>query len=197
MVPSCVRAVTSDGWMENYRSSPMWSKGWLPLCLQCETIRQICNVQSQNYCFIVQMLLGKDSKKVYMVFKSLFGFCDKLMEQGLPASTHGPVLKPFKTVTPHKTWVTYVSASIPEVPWRRKHTFVTFVHAHLMTYSTTRSETIIVHDVWEWELTNFTIDKWMMSQLQWRSFKFPWKIRWATILWCMGHHWTLSREVVW
>jgi hypothetical protein len=43
----------------------------------------IFQVQSQNYCFIMKSLLGKDNKAAYEHFRDVFKFFDDVMANGL------------------------------------------------------------------------------------------------------------------
>jgi hypothetical protein len=55
---------------------------------------RIFNVQSRNYCFPIQSLLGKDTKDSYSEFSDFFRFFEQVQREGLPQSQHGPRIMP-------------------------------------------------------------------------------------------------------
>jgi hypothetical protein len=46
--------------------------------------------QSQNNCFALKILIGKDCKKAYKEFADFFQFFEQVKRYGLPESEHGP-----------------------------------------------------------------------------------------------------------
>jgi hypothetical protein len=59
------------------------------------------SVQSREFCFPIKILLAPDSKDLYKnEFAEFFKYFEDLGMNGLPASEHGPALKPFKIVSP-------------------------------------------------------------------------------------------------
>ena len=62
---------------------------------------RLFDCQSRNYCYVLKMLFGKDSKQVYKdVFQDVFNYAKILTEVGIAKSILGPVLKPFSIQLP-------------------------------------------------------------------------------------------------
>lgn len=64
-----------------------------PLCSHTEDLLgSAFACQSRNFCFIMKSLIGKDTKEAYAEFSDFFKFFEKVKNEGLPASVHGPRL---------------------------------------------------------------------------------------------------------
>ena len=66
----------------------------IPFCTDDGTFSRIFTNQSQNFCFAMKSLIGKDSKKAYKEFSDFFRFFEQVKKFGLPASELGPAIMP-------------------------------------------------------------------------------------------------------
>jgi len=102
-----------------------------PLCLNnVENYGRIFNNKSQNYCFAMQSLIGKDTKSTYQEFVDFFNFFENAKRLGLPASEQGSRIMPMDFGAP-RIYVVFGSALILVVAHGKMemHIFATCAHA--------------------------------------------------------------------
>jgi hypothetical protein len=67
----------------------------VPLCTaDDDSIGSISTNQSQNFCFAIKSLIGKDSKKAYKDFTDFFKFFENVKSFRLPTSELGLTIMP-------------------------------------------------------------------------------------------------------
>lgn len=83
------------------RSSCNWSKGWLTIGLPRRwTFGNLFHVQSRNYCFVMETLLGKNLTAAFQEFSDVFVFFLNLFKEGLPLDEQGPKFMPLLIWSP-------------------------------------------------------------------------------------------------
>ena len=89
---------------------------------------KLFDCQSQNHCFVLKMLFGKDSKQVYRdVFDGIFKYMKILVMTGIAESALGPALKPFLIQLPQDLksfWVLLGTGGAAKVAEDFCHLFV-------------------------------------------------------------------------